>query len=367
MDELSMVRGLLAEPPPSLDVVADGRDRLLRSGASTRPLRRARWRGALALAVTAAAAATVVATLLPGTGSSPGGGGLLVTDASARSMLLAAAVRAESAPATGTYWHVRTFSRTPLPQRFGRADDRYALEQLSVREEWTRRDGRAWSGTREWVRPKSPSDEAAWRRDGAPTKWCDGMTDTDPPRPSCLHTAPGVAGLTRNFFPFQVGEGNELTFAQLQQLPDDPGALRSWLVGITRRDLDPSASAAIVDANVGQILANLLVYPPVPAGVRAAAYRALAEMPGVTSIGSTHDELGRAGVGVRIPAGQGMFAVPGSVRPVAGGTLIRTLIIDPHTSHVLADEMSAGSRPLRHTAILAVGWTDEAPRVPALP
>src|SRR4051812_34547458 len=104
MDELSMVRGLLAEPPPSPDVVAAGRERLLGSpagaGPRTRTVRLRVLHGALALALTGAAAAVVllVATLVPGVGTAPGGRGPFVTDASARSVLLAAAVHAESAP-----------------------------------------------------------------------------------------------------------------------------------------------------------------------------------------------------------------------------------------------------------------------------
>jgi hypothetical protein len=362
MDELTMVRGLLDEREPSPEVVAAGRERLL----SKRPLRRRRPLVPALAAVAVAAAVVVVAMLLPAAGSSPrgGGGGPFVDTASARSVLLAAAVHAESAPATGTYWHIRSLTTTTL-EAHG-----YTLEHLSVREEWARRDGRAWSGTRDWVRPSSPRDEAAWRRDGAPDRWCFGRTDTQPPRPDCLRTAPGTASLTRNHFPFEVAEGQDLTFAQLQRLPDGPEALRAWLVRVTREDLDPSASAGVVDVNVIQILANLLVYPPVPPGVRAAAFRSLADMPGVKSIGRTRDALGRSGVGIRItqhgrwlvPAGR-----PGGATPV--GEVTRTLLVDPATSRVLADRTRVGNRSdaARDTLILSAGWTDEAPREPALP
>ena len=165
--------------------------------------------------------------------------------------MLAAAVHAESAATSGTYWHVRSMSRTTLPQRFGRGGNRYTLEQVSVTEKWTTHDGRTWLGRREWVRPKTAQDEAAWRRDGAPSKWCTGKTDTEPPEPICLHTAPGTASVMRfGQDTFEVTEGHVLTFGQLQRLPQDPGALRAWLVGIARHDLDLSASAAVVDQNV---------------------------------------------------------------------------------------------------------------------
>jgi hypothetical protein len=367
MDELSMVRRLVVESPPSPDVVVEGRERLVGSPAVARPLRRRRLRGTAAFAATVIAAALLVTILPPGAAISPGHQAPFDSYASARSVLLAAAVHAESAPASGTYWHVRSLSTTTLPQRFGRTGDGYALERLSLREEWTRRNGLAWSGTRVWVRPRTPDDKGAWRRDGMPRKWCQGQTDTEPPHPICLHTAPGAAALTRNFFPFEVAEGHDLTFAQLQRLPDDPRALQGWLVAITRHDLDPSASPDVVESNVLQILANLLAYPPVPPGVRAAAYRALAGMPGVTSIGRVRDALGRRGIGIRVPEGRGRIFVPGAAGPVSAGTLTRILIIDPRTSYVLADETSADGRALTNTVILAVGWTNETPREPELP
>ena len=383
MDEMSMVRRLLAEPPPDPHVVAQGRERLFGSptGAApvTRPLRRAAPRSALALGVTsaAAAAAMAVTTLVPGVGTSSGGQGPATTERLARTVLLAAAARAESAPTTGTYWHLRTMSATNSPQRFGHGGNRYTLERLWVHEEWAMRNGQAWSGDRNWVRPATPADQAAWRRDGAPNTWCMGETDTQPPKPNCLRTAPGTAFLTKDYFPFEVSEGLQLTFRQLRRLPANPGALRAWLVADARRHLDRSAGAAVVDQNVAAELADLLVYLPVPPGVRAAAYRALADMPHVTSIGPTRDELGRAGVGIEIAEGKGWIAVPGDPvrcrgeyrchRAAPASNITRTLIIDPGTSHVLADETTIGKSAYSDTLILGTGWTNEKPHKPALP
>jgi hypothetical protein len=259
---------------------------------TTRTRRRAALRSALALGLTSAAAvaALAIANLVPGTGTSPRAGGPAVTDGSARSVLLAAAVRAESAPTTsGTYWHVRSMSTKTLPWTFGHGANRYTLEQLSVHEEWAKRNGQAWSGSRTWVRPMTPQDEDSWRRDGAPSKWCfSGI---------CLHTAPGRASLQKNSSPFGVldppvaGLAKELnlTFAQLQRLPKDPAALRARLVSATRRHLGPSVAADVVNGFVVGELIRLIEDLPVPPGVRAAAYRALADMPRVTSIGPTRD------------------------------------------------------------------------------
>jgi hypothetical protein len=380
MDEMTMVRRLLAEPPPAPDVVAEGRERLFGSpdGAvpSTRRKRTAAVRRTVALSLTAAAAAAalIVAALVPGSGTTKGVGSRATDQGSARAVLLAAAVRAASTPTTtGTYWHVRTVTATTLPKRFGHGRDRYTLEETSITEQWTTHGGRSWLGRRVWVRPKTPADEAAWRRDGSPTTWCTGKTDTDPPVPICLHTAPGTASVVR-FGPdtFQLTEGHKLTFGQLQRLPQDPHALRAWLVKMARRDLDPAASAAVVDLNVAGELSDLLVDFPVPPGVRAAAFRALAAMPGVTSIGPTRDELGRPGVGIEIgvstPGAEGI-AVLGDGSPIVApaGRLIRTLIVDPQTSHVLSDRTSVGnSGPVIDTLVVRVGWTNGKPHKPAM-
>jgi hypothetical protein len=394
-----MVQRLLLEPPPPSNVVAEGRARLLGTQADavptpgparpTRPIRRAAFRSALGLGLAAAiaAAALVVATFIPGAGTAPGDKGPAVTSGSARSVLLAAAVRAESASVSGTYWHLRTMTRAILPQRFGHGGNRYTLEQLRVHEKWAKRNGQAWAGDRTWVRPATPKDEAAWRRDGAPSKWCMGHTDTQPPKPNCLHTVPGTASLAKDYFPFEVSEGlNKLTFRQLQRLPEHADALRARLIADARAHLDPSASAEVVNQNVANELADLLVYLPVPPGVRAAAYRALADMPGVTSTGPTRDELGRHGVGIDIAegkgniAGLGLAAVPKpSCSPRCtprelqrndakyAREITRSLIIDPDTSHVLADKMIVGKSSVSDTLILRAGWTNEKPHKPSLP
>jgi hypothetical protein len=259
-----------------------------------------------------------------------------------------------------------------LPQKFGRGDNRYSLEQLSVTVQWTKRNGRSWLGRRDWVRPKSSGDEAAWQGDGSPSKWCMGKTDTEPPEPICLHTAPGTASVRRaGDDEFVVVEGRDLSFAQLQRLPTEPDALRAWVVDAAKADLDPSVPSDILDFNVADVLTNLLVAAPVPPEVRAAAYRALADMPNVKNIGPTRDALGRAGVGIRIDAGDfaGVFipGVPGG-RPFSAGELTRKLIIDPDTSQVLADQarVGASSDPVGGSLILKVGWTNQRPHKPAV-
>jgi hypothetical protein len=279
-------------------------------------------------------------------------------------------------------------SRTILPQRFGHGGNRYTLVQVRVHEKWAKRNGQAWAGDRTWVRPATPKDQAAWRRDGAPSTWCMGHTDTQPPKPNCLHTAPGTASLAKDYFPFEVSEGlDNLTFQQLQRLPATPEELRARLVADARHHLDPSASAEVINQNVANELADLLIYLPVPPGVRAAAYRALANMPQVTSIGPMRDKLGRAGVGIEIAEGKGLIAPLGRIAGFKAPScsprctprqiqhsylkhareITRTLIIDPRTSYVLADQTNIGKSFGSDTLILKTGWTNEKPHKPALP
>ena len=374
MDEISMVGRMLAEPQPRPDVVAEDRARLLASAAggartiSRPPLKKAALRSALGLGLTGAAAALIVATLLPGAGPSredqgPGATGEV------RNVLLAAANVAESAPTDGTYWHVRTMFTTTWPRELGRGDNRYTVEHLSVNEEWSDRNGQTWRGHREWVKPKSPEDEAAWHRDGSPNEWC--RESTELAEPFCLRTTPGTASLTRMVKDdsFIIADENELTFEQLQRLPAEPDALRDWAIHAVKNDLDDSASTDLVEYSLADVLAGLLVDVPVPPDVRAAAYRALADLPNVTSTGPTQDALGRAGTGILIDGGD----IEGYYLPRGGrfeaGQLSRMLIIDPHTSHVLAHQASVDDSfdPSRSTLILEVGWTDEEPHKPAMP
>jgi hypothetical protein len=339
-------------------------------------MRRAAFRSAVGLGVTGALAAAVlaVATTAPEVGTergiSPGGGDTATIDGSARNVLLAVAARAESEPTSGTFWHVRSMSTSTYPRKLGSGDTRYTVEVHSVNELWTKRGGQTWWGDREWVTPKTPEDEAAWRRDGSPSKWCQGKTDTEPPQPICLRTAPGEGSVVSvGEDTFVVADETELTFDQLQQLPAEADALRAWVVDAVKEDLDPSASDDIVDYNVASVLANLLVDLPVQPDVRAAAYRALADMPNVTSIGPTHDELGRAGTGILIDPGASARIVGRGSQVSETGKFSRMLIIDPDTSLVLADQISIdkSNDPAGSTLILEVGWTDEGPHEPALP
>ncbi|MFE3452317.1 hypothetical protein ACFXJ8_25685 [Nonomuraea sp. NPDC059194] len=141
------------------------------------------------------------------------------------SVLLAAAGVAEEAPATkGAYWHVKR-----------------KINGSGVRELWVARDGRAWTTER---------------------------------RGTSTVTAP-----TRE--PFTM-DGHPMTIAEIEALPDDPATLRAHVNGLLRDVPERHRGGVVADA-----LSGLLWSKPAPPAVRAAAYRALAELPDVRYLGGS--------------------------------------------------------------------------------
>ncbi|MEU8246174.1 CU044_5270 family protein [Nonomuraea sp. NPDC048916] len=212
-------------------------------------------------------------------------------DLSGRSILLAAATTAASGPASGgTYWHIRKL-------RPG----------TEVTELWVARDGRAWRGR------------------GAPGE------------PLTVTRVTGGA-------PFSMA-GRDLTLEQILRLPSDAGALREWAAGAL-----PAGSGGGVMADA---LSGLLWSKPSPPGVRAAAYRLLADLPDVRYLGGRTDQRGRPGEAFSFTPGPGVR---------------RTLIIDPASSRVLscADTGPDGASE-RLELVLEAGWTDTAPPTPDHP
>ncbi|WP_052423515.1 hypothetical protein [Nonomuraea candida] len=131
--------------------------------------------------------------------------------------------------------------------------------------------------------------------------------------------------------PFSMA-GRDVTYEQIQALPADPAELRERVAAM----LPPGSEGLLADA-----LGGLLWTKPSPPPVRAAAYRALADLPGVRYLGTATDERGRHGqsFAYALPAGR-----------------VRTLTIDPATSQVLSSDDGE-----RSEVVLAAGWTDEGP------
>lgn len=365
MDELQLVRDYFGEhPPPGPGVAATAKARLpLGERGSRAPWRLRRpltggWRpshralllrvGLPAAAVAAAAAVAVVTAVQapsPVPASGPGG----------REVLLAAArtVARAAQPVTGRYWVTPGTVGNFL--KVGPADDPYlVLEEVGV-QSWAARsprDGSPQLSQALWVRPASPSDQAAWRRDGSPTVWEDIGQDTalaDPygdPRYGVLQplsTTPGKLTPQSAEYgsqPFLVGD-KDLSLKQLLALPADPHRLKELLLTGLSHYQGRNQSAYLLQA-----VPPVLQMPVTPA-VRSALYRMLAAIPGIQSLGTVKDVSGKPGAAV---AYTGKYANCGNGIPLnnraspdrmlfTSCTVQQILVIDPETGLPRAEEL----------------------------
>ncbi|MEV6489977.1 CU044_5270 family protein [Actinoplanes sp. NPDC051633] len=318
--------------------------------------------------VTAAAAATAIALTV--TGASPA----TVQGPSqqpapqpltAGQILLAAADRStQSTLGAGRYLVVREESGSVLPVDAG-GGDTYAMLGKTEYESWLVRSGRGDSVTMSrrlgWV-PASPADAQVWRGLGSPARISVlKPTPTGLRRPgSPVDTTPGER--QRDVFKgsdvYAIGQENA-SLANLEELPTEPAALRRKLLSLYRGgggDLPTDRDEWLLT-----VTGNVVVGLPVSGAVRAAAYRVLADLPGVRALGPVRDQRGRAGEGV---------AFTWSYR--GAGKVEERLIIEPATGRALSRETrviepggaTAWMRPgglSTYQLILGVETTDDTP------
>ncbi|MCP2338696.1 CU044_5270 family protein [Actinomadura rupiterrae] len=269
--------------------------------AAVAPRRRIRPAWGLAVVGAAAAAVVATATLVPGnTGTGSTRPAPHASDDSGRTVLLAAAERAATQP-TGKYWRVVTTS------------DR---RDAPVDAEWVTLDGRRWVAYRD---PQPAPGQ----------------------KPGELLKSKGLGPIATSV----LGENPPLS--RLLALPTQPKALRALAERNAGR---PGDIESVTEALVG-----LLTDQPTTPGTRAAAFRALADVPGVRSLGPQTDSRGRKGTGLAFD-----FTTP-------AGRFHNRLVIDPRTSQVLSKTTSGykNKRLVSGTLLyLATGWTNESPRIP---
>jgi hypothetical protein len=271
------------------------------------------------------------------------------------------AAAASAAPPQGAYWHTRKLSERTEARALGRGANQYWVVVPELTEEWTMADGRAWFAIRKLgAYPQSAADRAAWRRDGSPAKW----TRTAKGQVVRLSTEPDKGGLfpARENDQFSLAE-QRLTYEEVQRLPADRDALKSWLAEAARV---ARAEENTVSAYVTQALPELLYRLPAPKEVRAAAYQALLTMPGVHAKATAKDGTGRTGTALSI---DDQYAH----RKGDTTRITEELIIDTDTMLLLSESWTTTKdgklfRDKTSTqTLLEAGWTDAQPAVPAVP
>lgn len=345
-----------------------------RRSASARPFT---WRWALSVAVAAAAVGVVVA--LPEGAQSPDGarasanpatdGSPRHTPENGRLALLNVAARADRAAHEGTYWQTTTRSAwTGVVDHSGTAFA--VLTSATDQQSIGVRPGTEslWiSGLDDRVVPRTERDAERWRAAGRPkdvtlAAEAGGKlglrmdTGAEKKRPAVTRTNLGdrIASL---------GARN-VTYEDLRKLPGDSAKLKAKLAGLYEEDRGSEIKGRT--EWMWQQAAGLIRLPVKPE-VRAAAYRVIAELPGIASLGEVTDPTGREGIGFALPATDGTDY----------GTARSELIVDPATGALLADQqrvtkpnakaaeagLTAGT-VVGYNATVTAEWTDRQLKTP---
>ena len=230
---------------------------------------------------------------------------------------------------------------------------RYALVP-AVKEVWTAPDGKTRvRETLGQVDFLSSADQRLWENAGSPPPWA-----FDPSEHEVGHDSSGRP--VKDFAANSFRGRHEFTYlSRLSQLPTEPEALR---LAVENRDggsspLDPSPANSPRGGATVERLLEILSEPITSPALRAAAFNALAEIPGIGFERGAADAAGRKGDAI------------GWIRESGFG---RRFILDPHTGQILAEaEMIYGPKatseygapagtPYRETAYLQSGIVDSA-------
>jgi hypothetical protein len=402
MDELELLAGARPVSPPSVETVNEARRRLGRQ-IYAKPA--SRWRVRLLLPVAAGALAVSTGIVVgahilspgppappsangPGPARTPDTGPLKPDNRSAQDLLLTAAEQTlhQPDPGSGRYW-LSTWEEGQLLQ-VGRKGAEYAIMGRYSNSEWySNKDSfnvfeTRWAG----AEPASDADKAAWKKAGSPSSWPIDQGPGCPPDPNKSYTidaaktsqvsrsddGAGKAGngkLTPTKEPSQFRVlGEYLTADQIRALPSDPAALKQWLIGVIQKRNLPHKTDVELGESLFAGVQNLLFFNPITPQVRAAAYKVLAGMPGVTSLGAVKDGEGRNGVAVSITSNDTVE----EQRADSGGPYAVSIVFSPDTG----DTLSFETRVLKpadylswvpkgalfsYRAVTEMRWTDDEP------
>jgi hypothetical protein len=309
-----------------------------RSGTPRRPRRGFKVPIVSMMATAAVVAGTVVVISLPSDGVRPVRLGENDGPQAPGNALLVAATNVQKGP-TGKYWH--TTRVTGEIYAVGKtAADHYKVESRMQYDEWTDPSGKECIAPEDLpARPWTAADKLKWQKAGAPTV-------------VQVPTAEGPAGLFLK--PMKTGRpcrkvGDRrflgMTPKQVAALPTEPKQLENALLDL-KGDWEAYTSKAAEQPMralrgekriraLSDAAGTLLATAPAPPAVRAAAFRMLATLPGVTAEGEATDPLGRPGTVISLPVETtvplGIYIAPKQL-----GTYRRQWIIDAGNGRLLA-------------------------------
>jgi hypothetical protein len=383
MDELRAARPAYYDAPVDENTKAG---ELARAMAQPRqaPRRRVAVRPVLGLGLAGAAAATAVAVTISVTGNGAGTGATTpgattpgapagkqiaapaTTPQSASQLLLVAAESSLKTPLkTGAYWHTDSVSGNAYEVG---TSVRYIVNSTGRSQFWVASSPNraSWWVSQNLGAKPAKGEEDAWKQDGSPTSWTIEATKNKGAKAKmALPAAPGKPFGNRIDVNGKVFElaGHNVSVAELRDLPTTPAALKSRLLEGYAGHNSESNEAQDADAWLFQATAGLLADMPVKPAVRAAAFKVLAGIDGVRSLGQVTDALGRTATGI------------GRTENWPTGTFERQLLINPETGILLTDQIVAvhpsgeyawakPGTPIIWTATTEAAWTNKAPQKP---
>ncbi|MER5427083.1 hypothetical protein [Streptosporangium roseum] len=286
--------------------------------------------------------------------------------------LLAAATAvtaATKAPVSSAYWRTSTVSGRDVIS----PDRGYVIRRLSSRDQWlARRPGaQSW-----WIKqtlgaePLTPEDRTAWREAGSPTRWKYPIGDGGSSEVVRAEAEEKTAARLHGKWKGSGGSlGNDLlSWDEIRRIPSGERELRAYLGQLITTQAkaggyslqDPRSLEAALQEPCMEIVFDL----PASPAVRASAYRILATMPEMKSLGRMKDPLGRMGeaFGYQVAPDFGQkyaLEVAWVIDPATGLPLAR--------SRTTTVELSGGrtAKTTGFTAYQQTGWTDAKPSLPA--
>ncbi|NUW35741.1 CU044_5270 family protein [Nonomuraea sp. SMC257] len=282
MDELKLIEAVFAEPEPTPEAAAKGRDRLLRLAGEAQAARldrpRRRWPAALpirrvalvgALAVTLSAG--IIVTQVSLGGSDPHTPGYLIAapPADAKALLTlaarAAADRSDTVPARGEYVHTRTLAQHSLHTK-DKSGGTLSTKVLVSQERWEAADvGKPWLSRSQNLSATGPAPRRYWDR--------------------------GVEDIV-----YEPGDcPGQPAYARLGAWPTDPAEVRAKIVAETGEE----------PLRIWGSLQSLVRESVVRPSLGAALYQVAAGLDGIVLVGDAVDAAGRPGLAVAMDEGDG--------------------------------------------------------------